>query len=123
MEKSFGERVSDAKRAVDAVSPAEANNLRQGCEEVIFLDPRPADAIAATTGIIPGALNVSLSDISGGQLPPALSNKWTRVVTSCQAGPMAAVAAHELVKLGYSRVSYIEGGTQGWLDAGLPTAR
>jgi rhodanese-related sulfurtransferase len=36
---------------------------------------------------------------------------------------MAAVAAHELLKLGFSRVQYVDGGTQGWLDAGLPTTR
>ncbi len=123
MEKSFAERVTEAKEAVNGVSPTEANNLRQGCEEVIFLDPRPADAIAQTTGIIPGALNITLAEIKNGQLPNALGDKWTRVVTSCQAGPMGAIAAHELSKQGFSRVSYLEGGTQGWLDAGLPTNR
>lgn len=122
MEKSFSERVAEAKQAVSSVSAKEASQLRDGCEPVVFLDPRPG-AIASMTGIIPGAQNISLAEIERGDLPSALANKWTRVITACQAGPMGALAAHALHKLGYSRVSYVEGGTQGWLDAGLPTQR
>lgn len=121
MEKSFSERVAEAKQAVSSITAREADALRSGCEQVVFIDPRPADAIAASTGIIQGASNLTLGDIAGGKLPPELENKATRVITSCQGGPMGAIAAHELQKRGYRRVSYVEGGTQAWLDAGLPT--
>lgn len=123
MDKPFTERVAEARAAVAAITPREAANLREGCEPVVFVDPRPAEAIAASTGLIPGACRIALADIATGTLPPALASKWTRVVTTCQAGPMAAVAAHELAKQGFARVSYMEGGTQGWLAAGLPTER
>ena len=123
MSKSFSDRVADAKSAVPSISAADAAYLRGGCEEVVFVDPRPAEAIASTTGLIPGAKNVTLDDIASGNLPPELSNLATRVVTSCQAGPMGALAAHELSKLGFTRVSWMEGGTQGWIDAGLTTHR
>jgi rhodanese-related sulfurtransferase len=122
MEKSFSERVAEAKQAVTSISPAQAAELR-GANGVLFVDPRPADAIAKSTGIIPGALNVLLGDIAGGNLPGPLADRSTHVITSCQGGPMAAIAAHELTKLGFARVNYIDGGTQGWLDAGLPTNR
>jgi len=123
MEKSFSERVAEAKAAVPCLSAREAAALRDGCEEVIFIDPRPAEAIAASTGLIPGARNIVLGDIASGHLPPDLADKWTRVVTTCQGGPMGAVAAHELKKRGYARVHFIDGGTQAWLDAGLSTVR
>lgn len=123
MEKSFSERVAEAMSVVSPLKPHVAAALSGGCEEVVFIDPRPADVIAVTTGLIPGARNVTLSDIASGKLPRELGNKSTRVITSCLGGPMAAVAAHELVKLGFTRVNYVEGGTQGWLDAGLPTVR
>lgn len=123
MSKSFAERVAEAQNAVAAVSPVEASNLSSGCEPVVFVDPRDASGARATTGIIPGATNVSLDDIASGNLPPELSDKFTRIFTACQSGPMGAIAAHELAKLGFSRVNYIEGGTQGWVDAGLPTTR
>jgi len=123
MEKTFAERVAEAKAAVTPISAQDAALLQHGCEPVIFVDPRPADAIAATTGLIPGARNVPLGDIAGDKLPDEFRDRSARIVTSCQAGPMAAIAAHELKKLGFGRVSYIEGGTQAWLDAGLPTVR
>lgn len=90
---------------------------------MVFGDPRPADAIASTTGLIPGAQRVSLDDIAAGKLPAALADRSLRVITSCQGGPMGAIAAHELAKQGFTRVRYIDGGTQGWLDAGLRTER
>lgn len=122
MEKSFSERVAEAKEAVPSVPPQEAAALMHGCEPVVFIDPRPAEAIAAT-GLIPGARPFALGDIVAGKLPPELADRWTRVVTACEAGPMGAVAAHELLKLGFKRVAYVEGGTRGWLAAGYATAR
>lgn len=123
MEKSFTDRVTDAKNAVSAISPSDTDALRSGCEPIVLVDPRPAEAIASTTGLIPGAECVSLDAIAAGRLPASLQNKAARIVTTCQAGPMAAIAAHELQKQGFSRVSYMDGGTQGWLQAGLPTVR
>jgi len=123
MEKTFSERVAEAKAAVPSLTAQEAAALRDGCEEVFFVDPRPAAAIAASTGLIPGARNVTLEDIAAGRLRPVLPGRLARVITACQGGPMGAIAAHELKKLGYARVSYIEGGTQAWLDAGLSTVR
>ena len=122
MEKSFNERVAEAKQAVSSIEPRQAAALRDA-GDVVFVDPRPAEAIAKTTGIIPGAENVPLGDIAQGKLPSSLASKSTSVITSCQAGPMGAVAAHELQKLGYADVRYVAGGTQGWLDAGLGTER
>jgi len=123
MEKPFSERVAEARQAVPSITAQDAARLRDGCEPIVFVDPRPAEAIAASTGLIPGAHCVPLSEITDGTLPAALSSRWTRIIAACQAGPMGAVAAHELWKRGYTRVSYLEGGTQGWLNAGLPTVR
>lgn len=116
----FNTQVAEAKEAVAAVTPQDANALR-GRKDVIFVDPRPAEAIYKSTGIIPGAHNVMLDDIGTGRLPAELADRSVHVIASCQAGPMGAIAAHELAKLGFTRVNYVEGGTQGWLDAGYPT--
>ena len=123
MEKSFSERVAEAKAAVSPISAREAAALREGCEEIVFVDPRPADAIAASTGLIPGARNIPLGEIATGRLPSGFGSRHQRVITACQGGPMGAIAAHELKKLGFWRVSFIDGGTQAWLDAGLATVR
>ena len=36
---------------------------------------------------------------------------------------MGALAAHALKQRGYNNVHFIDGGTQGWVDAGYSTAR
>ncbi len=120
MQKSFDQRVAEAKATIASVSAVEARDLAQA-GRVVFVDPRPAAAIASTTGLIPGAANVDLKDIARGALPVELDDPDTRVITACQAGCMGAVAAHELANRGFRHVAYLAGGTQAWLDAGFPT--
>ena len=55
-----------------------------------IVDPRPAAAIAATTGKIPGAPLIPIEDVEAGNLPPACADRSIRVVTTCQAGPVAS---------------------------------
>jgi len=122
MEKSFSERVAEAKAAVPSVSPQQAHES----DNVVFIDPRKAEDIASSTGIIPGALNISLSDLNEKpetELPQQLGSHSRSIVTACQAGPMGALAAYALKQRGYNNVAYMEGGTQAWLDAGYATVR
>lgn len=123
-EKPFAERVAEAKAEVASISPAAAHERRQRDADTLFIDPRPADAIRETTGSIPGALNVTLDRLMGrGDLPPALASRNRPIITACQGGPMGALAAQALKHRGFTRVAYVDGGTQAWLDAGYPTDR
>jgi rhodanese-related sulfurtransferase len=126
MEKSFSERVAEARAAVPAVSPNEAATRKAAHPETLFIDPRGADDIRRTTGFIPGALNVPLPDLRNmpdDRLPPELSARTRPIIAACQGGPMGAIAAHTLKQRGYLNVAFIEGGTQAWLDAGYATTR
>ena len=126
MEKSFEERVAEAKAQVAAVSPQEASQTRQSNPEVLFIDPRDAESIAKTTGIIPGALNVALTTLNSEEdnvLPKELANRTRSIIAACQGGPMGALAAYALKKRGYENVRFIDGGTQAWLEAGFETVR
>lgn len=125
MEKSFSQRVKEATQAVKSLSPQEAKKHKIANPHTVFVDPRDNTDIEATTGIIPGAINVSLGDLNSDcekTLPDALRSRTQTVIASCQGGPMGAIAAHELMKRGYTNVFYVEGGTQNWLDAGYATA-
>jgi rhodanese-related sulfurtransferase len=104
------------------ISVEQAHRLH-GHAGVEFVDPRPAEAVAATTGRIPDARLIAIEDVEAGNLPPAFADRSLHVVASCQAGPMAARAAAAFAKLGFARVNWIEGGTQAWVEAGLPTVR
>jgi rhodanese-related sulfurtransferase len=126
MEKSFSERVAEAKANVPAVSAREANDRKVSDPEIVFIDPRDASDIAATTGMIPGALNLPLGELSNKSdedLLQDLASRSRTIITACQAGPMGALAAHALKQRGFNNVHYIDGGTQGWLEAGYATAR
>lgn len=112
--------VQDTAATPITATEARAHHGRAGVE---FVDPRPAEAIAATTGKIPGARLVSIEEVLAGNLPPAFMDRSIRVVASCQAGPMASRAAAAFAKLGFARVHWIDGGTQAWVDAGFPTER
>ena len=126
MAKSFEERLADAKQEVANVTAHEINRHKESGSNILFLDPRSPEDIQSTTGIIPGALNVTLGDITEkaqADLPSELTSHKGTIVTACQGGPMGAIAAHELKRRGFDNVMYIENGTQGWLDAGYPTIR
>lgn len=110
----------DTKAIGISATEAASYRKRAGVE---FVDPRPAENIATTTGIIPNAHNIPIAEIEAGNLPPAFDDRSIHVITTCQSGPMAARAASIFAQLGFARVSYVEGGTQAWLAAGLPTVR
>lgn len=104
------------------ISVGGAKNLH-GRAGVEFVDPRPAEAIASTTGKIPGARLISIDDVEAGNLPPAFTDKTLRVITTCMAGPMAHRAAAAFANAGFGKVNWIEGGTTAWVEAGHPTER
>ena len=126
MEKSFDEKVAEAKNEVSAVSPHQANERKVNDPNTLFIDPRDSADISSTTGIIPGALNVPLNELSersDNELPEELASRSRPIIAACQGGPMGALAAHALKRRGFNNVYYIDGGTQSWLDAGYSTAR
>lgn len=126
VEKSFSERVAEAKAAVAGISPQAARQAIEQDPNTVVLDPRDASGIAESTGLIPGALNVTLATLNQStenELDEMFRSRSRPVITACQAGPMGALAAHALKKRGYTNVRFMDGGTQAWLDAGYQTIR
>jgi len=124
MEKSFEQRVTEARAAVPALSPEQANARKNENPDVLFFDPRGTEAINTTTGRIPGALNIplaELAEIADDALPAEFTSTARPIITACQGGPMGALAAHLLQRRGFTNVAFIDGGTQGWINAGFPT--
>jgi rhodanese-related sulfurtransferase len=116
--------VAEAKSEVPAISPQAARERKEQDPHTLFIDPRNAADIGASTGIIPGALNLplgKLNESADADLPGELASRSRPIVTACQAGPMGALAAHALKKRGFTNVCFMDGGTQGWLNAGFPT--
>ena len=52
---------------------------------------------------------------------PRLQDRSRQVITTCGLGNLAALGARLLKEMGFTNVSYMEGGMQAWKDAGLLT--
>ena len=52
---------------------------------------------------------------------PRLQDRSLPVITACQLGPNGAIGAKILKDMGFTNVSYLEGGMEAWKAAELPT--
>lgn len=128
MANTFMQRVAEAQAEVPVISVEDAQRRLADDANAVVIDVRDAADIAAS-GIIPGARHVSLGTLlfkADHSLPedwrdPVFSDKDRLIITTCEIGPMASIAAKELKDMGYTNVAILEGGTQGWKSAGKPT--
>ena len=120
MAKTFMEMVGEAETMVSAVSPSDVSDT------ALIVDVRDRTDIAAT-GIVPGALAISLGTLGfkgDVTMPeemqhPELGDHDQEIVVTCTIGAMAALGAKLLTDLGYKNVTYMEGGTVAWKEAGF----
>lgn len=128
MAKTFAQMVGEARQEVPSLSPAEAQGRMQQDPRTLVIDVREPDTLAST-GVIPGTVNVPLGmlPIKADQELPAevrderLQDRSQPVIVTCQVGGQAALGAKTLKDMGFTNVSFVEGGTAGWKEAGLPT--
>lgn len=128
MPKTFMQMAGEAMAEVSGISPAEAQQRMQQDRDTLLIDVRDAADISAT-GIAPGGVNVSLGMLpvrADQELPeewrdPRLQDRSRQIITTCVLGPNGAIGAKLLKDMGFTNVSFIEGGMQAWKDAGLPT--
>jgi rhodanese-related sulfurtransferase len=121
---------AEAMAEVPVISPAEAQRRLREDPNTLVVDVRDADDIPVT-GIIPGAINVSLgtltykadNEVPEGWRDPRLADRSRPIITVCQLGPMGALGGKLLKDMGFTNVSILEGGTQGWKDAGFATVQ
>ncbi len=50
----------------------------------------------------------------------AIPSKKTKIIVICCSGKRAVLAAKTMKSLGYTNVEYLQGGVNGWLEAGYP---
>ncbi len=128
MAKTFMQMVQEAKAEVPGVSPVEAQRRFQEDPDALLLEVRDAGNIPVDEKA-PNAVNVSLGtlpiradlEVPGERRDPRLKDRSRQIVTTCGLGNLAALGARLLKEMGFTNVSYMEGGMQAWKDAGLPT--
>jgi rhodanese-related sulfurtransferase len=128
MAKTFMQMASDAMGAVPSLSPEEAQRRLKENPDAVLVDVRDMARIR-TTGMAAGAAAISAGTLplrADQELPeeyrdPRLQDRSRPVLIICDAGPMSAISAQTLNEMGFTDVTYVEGGTEAWKDAGLPT--
>jgi rhodanese-related sulfurtransferase len=128
MAKTFRQMVAEGREGTPMLSPQEVQRRMKEEPGTLVVDVRDADGLAGT-GIIPGAINVSLGTLplrADQELPEAMRNQELQdrnrpIVTTCGGGGQASLAAKVLKDMGFTNVSILEGGTNGWKQAGLET--
>ena len=116
MPKSYAELLREARSEIPEVSALETDALRQRPDAVI-VDVR--EASEWEQGHLPGAIHISKSYIEQ-RCEGAIPDRDAPVVLYCASGVRSLFAAQTLRELGYTNVSSMAGGFQGWKSQGLP---
>ena len=115
--------ISEARQRIDNLSPEQVQS-EAGAEDVVLVDIREPEELAATGGI-PGAIAAPrgmlefYADASTPYHRPEFDTD-KRVILYCASGGRSALAASALKQLGFERVAHLDGGIKAWQAAGLP---
>ena len=111
----FLKLVSEAKKKIHEITPAQLKEKLDQHELLQLIDVREESEWAS--GHIPTALHLSKGIIER-DIEKKFPDLNTPIVTYCSGGFRCALVAETLQKMGYTTVSSLESGSQGWLDAG-----
>ncbi len=128
MAKTFMQMAEEAMAEVEGVAPQEAQQRLDQDPGALVVDVRDA-ADVPSTGLAARGLNVSLGMLpvkADQELPEEwrdsrLQDRSRQVIVTCQTGQNAARGGKLLKEMGFTNVSYMEGGMEAWKAAGLPT--
>ena len=124
--KTFMQMVGEAKSEVPSAAPKDVRARQQ--QGALVIDVQEPEGVKEN-GAIPGSMNVPLgvlpikadTELPEGMREARLQDRDQEIVVTCAAGGQAALGAKTLKDMGFTNVSYVEGGTRGWKEAGLPT--
>lgn len=128
MAMSFMQMAEEAMAQVPGLGVDDVHQRSKQDANVLIVDVRDA-ADVPSTGLAAGGLNISLGMLpvkADVELPEewreaGLQDRSRPVVVTCQIGPNGAIGASVLKNMGFTDVSYMEGGMEAWKSAGLPT--
>jgi rhodanese-related sulfurtransferase len=124
---TFSQMVAEATAAMPAVSAAELKQRLEQDPRMLVVDVRDFESRRAS-GMIPGAVAVSHGALlykADDEVPPEwrdpqLQDRSRPIVTQCDLGPLSAISAKTPKDMGFTNVSYLDGGIDAWAKASLP---
>lgn len=125
--RSVREVVEEARGQIDSLTPQQAaNEVASGAAIVIDVrEPTEWEQhIEGALQVPRGLLEFVADPECGPILPPSLEfelDPIRRLITYCNTGARATLAALTLKNMGYGQVANLEGGLTAWKEASLPT--
>jgi rhodanese-related sulfurtransferase len=104
-----------------SIQPLELQRLLAEGAPAQLLDVRTPGEFAAAH--VPGAKLIPLDGLNPDVFQRQRGSEEIPVYVLCQSGGRARKAIEKLERAGVQGCVLVEGGTQGWIDAGLPTER
>lgn len=111
----FLKLVSEAKKKIHEIAPTELKEKLDRHELLHLIDVREESEWAS--GHLPSAIHLSKGIIER-DIEKTFPEFNTPLVLYCSGGYRCALVAETLQKMGYTHVSSLESGSQGWVDAG-----
>jgi rhodanese-related sulfurtransferase len=111
----FEQLVNEAKSRVREVSPEEAS--REHVAGAVLIDVRESDEFMR--GHARGARHISRGVLEM-RIEQAVPDPATPIICYCGGGSRSALAAENLLRMGYTNVASLEGGMRAWAQTGLP---
>ena len=110
--------VQEARANVAECSVAELKDKLAAYPKAVLIDVREESEFAA--GHAPNAVHLS-KGILERDIETRYPDPSTTLYLLCGGGYRSALAADSLRKMGYTRVTSVDGGWKAWTDAGYPT--
>jgi rhodanese-related sulfurtransferase len=110
----FAKLTADAKSRVREVSPREASDQQE--VGAMLIDVRESEEFAQ--GHAKGAVHLS-KGILELRIEEAVPDTATPIICYCGGGSRSALAADNLLKMGYTNVASMAGGLKAWKNEGL----
>ena len=130
MARTFMQMAEEAMAQAHAISADEARQYLDQDSSALLVDVRDETEVQ-TTGLGIGAVNTSLGSLAWKadlEVPekwrePKLQDRSRQIITTCGSSPCyrGATAANLLTDMGFTNVSYVDGGMEALKAAGLPT--
>ncbi len=108
----------NARMSIHEISPREA--LERQRNGALLLDVR--ESFEHATGMAEDAVPMPRAEVPQ-HIAEAAPDRATEILTICAHGQRSLLAAQTLQQLGYANVASVAGGTQRWIEEGLPVAR
>jgi rhodanese-related sulfurtransferase len=110
--------VSDARKRITETNVQEVNDRRERGEDFYLVDVR--EESEWNNGHITDAIYIGKGVIER-DIEKKIDNTDAEIILYCGGGFRSALAADNLQKMGYGKVSSMDGGYSGWVKAGYPT--